>query len=78
LFYAPPVIVAPGSFPACVCCPGLFPAGAAGIAFGAVAPASAQPLKGGKKPTPKKVGADYMQAKNYAPVVSPLNHLDRL
>lgn len=45
-------------------------AGAAGIAFGAVAPANAQIVKGAKKATPKKVGADYMQAKNYAPVVN--------
>ena len=78
LFYAPPVIVAPGSFPACVCCPGIFLTGAAGIAFGAVAPANAQPIAGAKKPTPKKVGADYMQAKNFAPVVSPLNLIGRL
>jgi len=44
--------------------------GAAGVAFGAVAPANAQIIKGTKKATPKKVGADYMQARNYAPVVS--------
>ena len=40
------------------------------MAFGAVAPASAQPLPGQKRPTPKKVGADRMPARNFAPVVS--------
>ena len=47
--------------------------GAAGVAFGAVAPASAQPLPGQKRPTPKKVGADRMPARNFAPVVSKRN-----
>jgi hypothetical protein len=49
-------------------------AGAAGIAFGAVAPASAQPVAGVKKPTPKKVGSDRMPAKNYAPVITIFDH----
>jgi hypothetical protein len=35
-----------------------------------VAPANAQVRAGSKRPTPKKIGADYMPAANYAPVVS--------
>ena len=49
--------------------------GAAGVAFGAVAPASAQPRAGSKRPTPKKIGSDRMPAKNFAPVVSKLRCL---
>ena len=55
--------------PCCVLAPSAR-AGAAGVAFGAVAPANAQIVAGTKKPTPKKVGADRMPAKNFAPVVS--------
>lgn len=49
-------------------------AGAAGVAFGAVAPANAQIIAGTKKPTPKKVGADRMPAKNFAPVITIFDH----
>eukprot|EP01010_Urceolus_cornutus_P001844 NODE_2417_length_544_cov_138.482828_g1918_i0.p3 GENE.NODE_2417_length_544_cov_138.482828_g1918_i0~~NODE_2417_length_544_cov_138.482828_g1918_i0.p3 ORF type:complete len:144 (+),score=53.34 NODE_2417_length_544_cov_138.482828_g1918_i0:38-469(+) len=49
-------------------------AGAAGVAFGAVAPANAQIVAGTKKPTPKKVGADRMPAKNFAPVITVFDH----
>ena len=52
--------------------------GAAGVAFGAVAPANAQPPKGSKRPTPKKTGTDFMPAKNFAPVVSALYFMSNI
>merc|ERR1712127_1058531 len=44
------------------------------VAFGAVAPASAQPRAGSKRPTPKKIGSDRMPAKNFAPVITIFDH----
>jgi len=49
-------------------------AGAASVAFGAVAPASAQIRKGAKKLTPKRIGSDRMPAANYAPVITIFDH----
>ena len=43
------------------------------MAFGAVAPASAQIRKGAKQLTPKRIGSDRMPAANYAPVVSAIS-----
>jgi len=49
-------------------------AGAASIAFGAVAPANAQIRKGAKRLTPKTIGSDRMPAKNFAPVITIFDH----
>ena len=51
-----------------VCFSGAVGAGAA--IFGVVEPANAQLRSGSKRPTPKRVGADRMAARNFAPVVS--------
>jgi hypothetical protein len=57
----------------CVCmCTRVWCSAAGAAVIGGVAPASAQPIAGGKKATPKRVGSDRMPAKNFAPVVSSL------